>query len=247
MNQVGCDGLLDYLNETIDEETKRAFEQHMEGCEDCRNELSELQSLTEILPFASEPVPPPSGMKSRILENVFATEQEEKIKQNIEQAPSIKNVTNKKRSWLTPLLAASLLFSLLGNSYYFLNKNSPSETPIVQEGTDKVIKVVNLSPSESINANAMASMIDKGDEMALVIQADSLAPLKGTETYQVWLLEDGKPYRAGTFVPNQDGIGGVSYMVKDAGEHSYDTIAITIEPTADSELPQGEIILSSGL
>jgi len=65
--------------------------------------------------------------------------------------------------------------------------------------------------------------------------------------YQVWLLEDDKPYRAGFFTPNQEGKGEVAYQVEYEGDHNWEAVAITLEPDSKSETPKGKIVLSSGL
>lgn len=238
MQQASCDHLIDYFNGELDELSRKKYEEHLEECGICRQELAELNSLTEDLPFASEAILPPSGMKDRVLENVF--KQDNKMV-GMDQ----KVAKNPKKNWLTPLLAASLLFSLIGNGYALFNNENHSS--VVIEGTDKLFKAMSLTPSEKIDATATASMIKRDNAIALVIQANRLQPLEGTQAYQVWLLEDGKPYRAGTFVPNQEGIGAVSYTVNYPGKHNWDTVAITLEPTPDSEQPQGEIVLSSEL
>ncbi|WP_407270780.1 anti-sigma factor domain-containing protein [Radiobacillus sp. PE A8.2] len=248
MRHVNCELLIDYFNGELDDVTFKKYEEHLEQCESCKEELAELHSLTADLPYASEPITPPSGMKDRILDNVFSTETESSKTFDDKQEKPKKKVIQSKKSWVTPLLAASLLFSLIGNGFQLFNNESPSpEDSILTESTDQLFKTVRLNPSDTVNSEAVASMIEKDNRMDLVVQASALQALEGTQTYQVWLLEDGKPYRAGTFVPNQDGVGAVSYTVDYAGEHQWDTVAITLEPTADSELPQGDIILSSEL
>jgi hypothetical protein len=60
-------------------------------------------------------------------------------------------------------------------------------------------------------------------------------------------MEKGKPYRAGTFIPNQTGEGAVTFTIHYSGNHKWDTIAITLEPTAKSQTPKGKIIVSNKL
>lgn len=247
MHKKYCDHLIDYFNGILDEETSKAYEAHLNTCEDCQIELAELEFLTEDLPYTATPMEPPSGMKERVLDNVFASEIEHIDKVNLTKNPKKQSIKLGK-NWITPLLAATLLFSVFGNGYLLLDqKNTASKDPIALEGTDQVFKTVRLSPSETIQSTAVASMIKKDNKMEIVIQAEVLAPLKEQQAYQVWLLEDGKPYRAGTFIPNQDGTGAVSYPINYDGDHNWDTVAITLEPTSDSQEPQGEIILSSEL
>lgn len=256
MRHINCELLIDFFNGNLDQETEEKFEKHLGACEDCQQELAELRELTADLPYMSEPINPPDGMKDRVLSNVLAEEQptdSEPVLTEVSKPAPVK----KKKGWVTPLIAAALFASVLGNIYTIAldepaeeaapepapeEPEEPTEVPL-----DKVYKSVDLSASEGINAEATASMIQKDDGVNLVVQANNLSELEGDQTYQVWVLEGGKPYRAGTFVPNEEGSGAVSYEVEYSGEHNWDTLAITVEPTPNSKTPQGEIILSSKL
>lgn len=252
------DQLIDYFNDDLDDKEKRAFEGHLKECEDCREELEELKALTEDLPFASEPVNPPEGMKERVLANVLQEEQIDVEKQQPKtdrNPPEVAPLPNrddrqpkKKRSWWTPLLAAALLLSLIGNAYGLFTGNQNEENGGKKESKiANALQSVQLQPKALKNSSGNATMIEGQKGVDVVVQVKNMKALKGDETYQVWLLEDGKPSRAGTFVPDQNGAGAVSYSMKNAGDHDWDQIAITLEPTPDSKTPQGDIVLASEL
>ncbi|WP_285769215.1 anti-sigma factor [Peribacillus sp. SI8-4] len=243
MNNNPCEWLLDYFNGQLDEVPRRKFENHLAECQSCREELDELAMLTKDLAYTVTPVDPPSDMKQRILGNVFETEKQE-------QQPAVQQTSEKRKgnSWVKPLLAAVLFASLLGNAYTLLSKdeaeNNAGEN---RETIDRLQTSVALKPGEGAPFNGKATMIEKNDKTEMIIQTENLEPPQGSQVYQVWLLEKGKPYRAGTFVPNGDGQGAVTYHLDEAGEHEWDTIAITLEPSGDSKIPKGDIILSSEL
>ncbi|NQD68382.1 anti-sigma factor, partial [Bacillus haikouensis] len=93
-----------------------------------------------------------------------------------------------------------------------------------------------------------ASIIKQGEQSSLVVQASQLEDLSKEEVFQVWLIKDEKPQRAGTFVTGEDGKGSVVFkMNKEFDKIDWDTVAITLEPDANSQLPQGEIVLASQL
>ncbi|UFT99055.1 anti-sigma factor [Radiobacillus kanasensis] len=244
-----ADLLIDYFNNQLDEVEKKRFEKHLEECVECSEELEELRMLTEDLPFDSEPITPPPSMKDRVLTNVFDEEkqtgkQDNEIKPKDEETqPMMKRTPNRG---VMSLIAAALVVSLMGNIYALVNQDN-TETAEPEVSLDKILGSVQLKASEGIEAEASATMIEKEDGMNVVVQANQLEPLNGDEAYQVWVLEEGKPYRAGTFVPNDNGEGAVSYHVNYEGEHNWDTIAITKEPNPTNKTPKGEIILSSSL
>lgn len=245
-----CDRVIDYFNNDLDETEKLAFEEHLFECEECKEELKELKELTSNLPFASEPQEPPAGMKERILFNVLnedsnddGHDQDEKEKELVPMG------SKQKMSWFTPFLAAALLLSLIGNAYEWFNQNPKHTSDQGRLSVASAIKSVHMKSTGVLpNGKANAAMIktDQGG-VRVVLTANGLKPLKGKKVYQVWLIDGKKPYRAGTFVPDQQGSGGVSYTMNLSNYHTWDKIAITIEPTSTSKTPHGKIILASKL
>ena len=251
--KANCEQLLDYFNGTMTAEEKERFEAHLESCEECREELKELEELTGDLPYLSIPEKPPAGMKERILASVFESDSEETIKdhtvdEDIVKATNVSDFQSEKKArqgkWVAPTLAAALFLSLAGNVYTYVNEDEGiNETSQISS----LIKAVQLQPSEAEASAGSAALMNEDGTMNLVVQVNDVAEVKGDQVYQVWLLEGDKPYRAGSFVPNQDGKGEVAYEVNYDGEHNWDAVAITLEPDSTSETPKGKVVLSSGL
>ncbi len=243
-----CECLLDYFNNTLNDEEKLLFDNHLATCKDCREELEELTMLTADLPFSAELIEPNSGMKDRILASVFEEDEKSEVPEGMDKPAEIKETKRRSYRWLQPLLAASLLLSLSANAYFYLNQSDQELSESPREGTDEIVKQVQLAVSEGYEGNAEAAMIKKEEGMALVVQASNLKPLTGNEAYQVWLIDEaGEKFRAGTFRTNSDGKGAVTYSVNYEGEHNWTTIAVTLEPTPDSQQPKGDIVLASQL
>ncbi|GAK02184.1 hypothetical protein JCM19037_401 [Geomicrobium sp. JCM 19037] len=236
-----CDHLIDYMNGHLSEEEKQAFEVHLETCSDCQEELNELKELTSDLGFLSEPIDPPPSMKERVLSAAFeekAPTEPEKVSEPVEFKPK------KKNRWIMPTMAAALMLSLVGNAFLFTElASSPEEgEEIPSVSIDSLVQQLSLQPSaEDIPFEARASFVDKDQHQQLIVEADQLSQPADTEVYQVWLLKDEEPYRAGTFTPGEDGSGMSTFDIDP--EMGFDTIAITIEPDETSEQPEGEIVL----
>ncbi|OCT12990.1 hypothetical protein A8709_21960 [Paenibacillus pectinilyticus] len=106
----------------------------------------------------------------------------------------------------------------------------------------KVNQAVALSPgAKDIVAKGLATIVVDSKGTHLVVQAENLPALKGTEAYQVWLIKGEAKYNAGTFV-SQDGNGALYYSFQ---PQEYDTVAITLEPDAQGETPRGQIVLAA--
>ncbi|EUJ45756.1 anti-sigma factor [Listeria riparia] len=234
--------ILDYINNDLSKEARLEFEAAMERSPELKAEVQELEALMADLPYLSESVTPPENMKERVLGNVFAQEQETAAPHNsVEEIVNI--VPKRKRRWVIPSLVAALIISLAGNFYVIATRDQ--DTKQATEDTDITKTSKALQASDNVTATATASLIQKGSQNTLVIQAQNLSRLNGAECYQVWLLFDGKPTRAGTFIANDDGHGGVIHSIPT--DTKFDTVAITIEPDNDSQTPKGPIILSTSL
>lgn len=104
--------------------------------------------------------------------------------------------------------------------------------------------VVSLKPAEAgIVAEGRATISVDSKGMHLIVQVEQLPKLQGDEAFQVWLLKDGKPVNAGTFLPNE-GVGALYFTFN---PDDYDQIAITQEPDANGVEPRGSMVLAGAL
>lgn len=253
MTSKHCDLLIDYFNKQLTPEQEKEYKAHLAECADCQEELAELRQLTDELPYSSEAVEPPAGMKERVLSNVLnEKEPVEKTEEKVMPLPTERKTSRPgRKKWLKPAMAALLTVSLIGNgaaAIYISTQNDehhPESDSTVNLENVQAMKV--LQPSEGFNAQATAMMVNQNDGVNLILQANDLPQLKGEETYQVWVIDDGTPYRAGNFVPDSDGAGNVFHVIDYQGKHNWDTLAITKEPNAHSEKPHGKILMSSPL
>ncbi|KIL47126.1 anti-sigma factor [Jeotgalibacillus campisalis] len=251
-----CDLIIDYFNGHLSREEKAVFEDHLENCAECRAELAEWNGLIEDLPYDSEPVTPPEGMKERVLSAVFAEEEPKQHSASAEPTLIGNAKTNSsspsKRSsakWVLPA-AAALLLSLGGNAFLY-NELQQQSTELTQsqETVDELLQYVTLSPTGESDENptASASIVRTGSQVNVVINASSLGPLANDEVYQVWLIEGESPKRAGTFIASESGAGAVVFTLDEFNSEQWNQIAISHEPDAQSETPEGEVILASEL
>ncbi|TCP27079.1 putative zinc finger protein [Scopulibacillus darangshiensis] len=255
MSSEKCSLLIDYFNGALRREDKEAFERHLETCYSCQDELEELEILTADLPYLSESVTPPDNMKKRILSNVTGTVPEKETAQprvtEQKKQLDIGRIPRKRKNGVNPWtigLAACLALSLIGNIYtvsenaFQNNANQPSN--------QKVAKVLFNIPlgatqSDAQKMRASAAMVKSNKDVTLFIQAQDLKPTKGNQVYQVWLINDGKPVPAGSFKPNQNGSGTVSYNMKQGKQ--WDAVAISLESAPNHKQPKGTIYMQGKL
>ncbi|AIQ49971.1 hypothetical protein R70723_31890 [Paenibacillus sp. FSL R7-0273] len=239
-----------------DDEMER-FEVHLQDCPECEKLVKEYRQVIELLPLASEPAEPPSGMKKRILSRVMEAEAPVQKTQKpvsevpepvrVEQKPAVKTVPVPGKKPLLRYVSAGLAAAVVGLLIYtgqlrqdvgqLQSQVDASSGPLQQI---KVNESVVLSPSAvEAAAKGLATIISDTGGTHLVVQAEGLPELTGTEVYQVWLIKGDVPQNAGTFVA-QGGNGALYYTFE---PQEYDTVAITLEPDAGGEAPRGQIVL----
>jgi len=258
-----CDQIIDYFNGHLSGKEKEEFELHLSECAECQAELAEWNELIDDLPYDSEPITPPEGMKERVLGHLFESETDHEIehKTNTEKpvtpvTPIFNDSTNKnkkssKRSsskWMLPAAAAFLLS--IGGNFFLYNELQTQTTELTQsqDTIDELLQFVTLSPTNEDGGPAgTASIVRNGAQVNVVINASSLGPLDAEEVYQVWLIEGETPQRAGTFISSETGEGTVVFTLDDFNPDQWNQIAVSHEPDASSETPEGDVILSSEL
>lgn len=248
MERAMCDLTIDYFNGLLTTEEQEAFERHLESCADCQQELAEWQALSEDLPYVSELVEPPVGMKERVLGSILGEEsQTEPVAKPTPVIPMDSKKPRKRSTsrWL-PLVAAALVLSLVGNAYLGYMVQDQQQTLVTQSETvDQLVALVNLQPLEG-DSTGTASIVRNGDTIQVVVQASSLPELSNEEVYQVWLIDDEGPDRAGTFTSTGTD-GAVVYTLPAGEDFSWSQIAVSHEPNKDSETPLGQVLMASAI
>lgn len=246
MDRQMCNQLVDYFNEQLSEVEKHAFEKHLETCEECTIELAEWQALTDDLPYVSASINPPEGMKARILNNVFEEALEKETTPVTPIVTSEKVIPikkNKSFTWL-PAIAAALMLSVGANIFLAsIVKNQQDDIVAQSEAVDQLLAFVNLSPVEG-EATGTASIVKHGDETRVVVQASSLPALSNDEVYQVWLIDEDGPIRAGTFKSDSQD-GAVVFTLPEGLNKDWSQVAVSHEPNADSKSPLGNVLMAS--
>ena len=230
--------VFDYFNGHLNKEEREAFEKHLNECPECRELLDELHELNHISIQDVELIEPPEGMEDRILNSIFDDVDEKETA--LPQDNIVENTRNKKtfnRGWIIGL-AAALLLSLAGNAYFMFSSSTLD---------DNVIEIINIQSEEQeeMHAEVELHQLDNGRQ-AVSVDAYNFTNLEPGQVYQLWLIKDDAPHRAGTLVPNDEGEVTILYTLGDDVEDvDWDQLAVTIETSPHHSLPEGDIIMSS--
>jgi anti-sigma-K factor RskA len=161
-----------YALDALEPEEARGYEEHLAGCERCREELASLQGTAGALAYAAPPARPPEELRGRILAAARA------------ERPNV--VPLRPRSWTKPLAVVAAVAACAAVGLAVWNVSLHNRLDSAREA----LRGVPLT-------GATGSVVVSGGRGALVVS--HLAPAPAGKTYQAWVIEDGRARSAGTF------------------------------------------------
>ena len=161
-----------YALDALEPDEARGYEEHLAGCERCREELASLQSAAGALAYAVEPARPPESLRGRIVDAARA------------ERPNV--VPLRPRSWTRPPAVVAAVAACAAVGLAVWNVSLHDRLGRAQQA----LRGVPLT-------GAKGSVVVSGGSGALVVS--DLAPAPAGKTYEAWVVEGGRASPAGTF------------------------------------------------
>ncbi|HEX4698554.1 MAG TPA: anti-sigma factor [Actinomycetes bacterium] len=218
-----------YAADALDAGERDAFEVHLETCDACRQEVAELTATTARLGSA-EAVPPPPGLRARVLEEVARTRQLPPGGDLVD----LQSTMGRRRRWYPqPVAAAAAVLLVVAVG---LGALAAAEHHRADQARDREQQISALvgDPDATVKRVAVAgggsgTVISNGSNA--VFLARDLPELPSGRAYQLWRIRGQSPESAGLL-----GRGGDATTLVD-GVAPSDSIAVTVEPSSGSERP----------
>ena len=216
-----------YALDALDELDRRRFEQHLESCDDCRQEVAGFRDTASTLADAEQRTPPPA-LRADVLTAVGRTRQERPV-------PAARRV-RRLAPWLA-VAAAVLVALILGAGLLDARSDADRlrEVAAVLAAPDAVVV-----PLEGPAATS-ARFVSSADAGAGVLVAAGLDEVPSGRTYQLWFIDSSGAHSAGVF--ESDDTGGVRFRTRDM-PNGVTSIGITEEPSGGSPAPTGQIVVA---
>src|SRR4051794_26745465 len=166
-----------YLVGALNDLERQAFERHLRGCADCRDDLDRLRPAADALPGSVTQLDPPPGLKQRLMAEVEA---------------DARVAAPRPARWRPARLAAVAAVVLVGLVVAF---------GVAQLGGDAA-RTVDATVAKAM-PRAGGVLDVRGD--AGTLRLHGMPELGGTRVYQVWLQHGGRMDPARTFEGGRDG------------------------------------------
>ena len=225
-----------YLLGALDDTERTAFEEHLEGCAACREEVAELRPAAQSLPVSVEPMDPPPELKSRIMAEV---EREASLLAaagpEADRAPA---PPRRRRRLLGSLRMPRLAPVAVAAALVVAGVAIGVAASQLGGGTPHTVAAKVTDPSKAPDA---AADVEVGEDGATLVAHGLPAPPNG-RVYQVWIKRPGhapEPTSA-LFTPSGDGTATATVPGNMDGVAQ---VLVTDEPDGGSQTPTRDPLL----
>jgi hypothetical protein len=187
-----------YLLDALPDLDRQAFERHLAGCPECREDVEWLRPAADALPRSVEPVAPPPSLKKSLMESIRddALEPEPVRRRLAARLPAPFRV-RPALAWAGAalLLAAGLVTGFgVGRA-------------LDEDGVRTLAAEVDRA--ELPRASASLSLSDDGEKGA-ILRLNRMPSAGRGRVYQAWVQRQGEVVRQPTFETGRDGAGAVA-------------------------------------
>jgi anti-sigma-K factor RskA len=238
----GCpitDQIVPYVIGEMTSDDKRSFEQHLQSCPSCREEVELLKQTWQIIPYHAEEVEPPADLKAEVMSSIFGSPDYQKSL--TQRHPGWKR-------WFQPKRVGAVLFLALAVSLWqnilLYGRLSEIEAQLTMPSTFLREYTLKSFDPNMADAKGSAWLFQQGGKKTLVFHVQGLAATEGMQAYQVWLIRDGQRRSAGVFRVDALGNGVLTCELSDQTD-LFQAIGITLEPDANGQKPRGKKVLGT--
>jgi anti-sigma-K factor RskA len=233
MSQDLHDLVAPYALDALDPEERDAFERHLEECEQCREQLAEIQVATSALAYAAEGPEQAPELRERILEAARRDGRGAEV------------IPFPKRRWILPTTAAvaavaAVVAVAVGVWAVSLDRELDRERS-AKESYAQALQLLGTGGAQVtqlVDAEGGLLVAPSGDAALVVC---GLEPAAEDRTYEAWVIEGSTPRPAGLF----RGGSGCPPVLLDRKVPPGTSVAVTLERRGGSPRPTGQILVQS--
>jgi anti-sigma-K factor RskA len=228
--------LAPYALDAISQGEAAIVRAHLVECDECSATLARLTAVTAALPLAIEQVAPPASLRSRLLAEVDSGGRH-RLPRPADAARlllgrrvadmRLRELISQPRRWVPAAAVAAVIAGLV-----VWNVNLQGQLASSDRGGKAAVVTGGMSDLQHASIGTVTYIA--ADHVAVVSLRSLQRPSPG-RIYELWFIGgDAKPEPAGLFSPGAD---GSKVLLLPRALHPGDTIAVTDEPVAGSQVP----------
>jgi anti-sigma-K factor RskA len=206
---------------------RQAFERHVAGCAECRDELERLRPAADALPRSVEQVEPPPGLKTSLMEVV---ESEARERSGGPATPRRRIRLPSLAGFRPALVAAALALGLVAGFGVAQLGGEEEDTRTVAATVD----------GERLPVASGNLRIQGDGEDGAILTVHGMPPAGDERVYQAWVQRDGEVVPQPTFEVRADG-GGEAAVPDNLSD--AEAILVTREPRGGARAPSEQPLI----
>ena len=207
-----------YALDALDEEERRAFEEHLRDCERCRLAVADFSETTALMAYGAAEAAPPPALRSRILDEV---RRERRV------------VVPLRRPRVAFGIAAAAAAAAIGFGLWSASLSGELDR------TRAALDVLADPAARSVELEGAAGRLVVGEDGMAALVVRGLAPAPAGKTYEIWVIEGDRPRPAGLF----DEPGEVVLLERRVPDEAI--VAVTVENDGGVGAPTTDPIFSA--
>jgi anti-sigma-K factor RskA len=229
-----------YLLGALDPAEERSFEQHLEGCEECRLEVMRLEVARDALPRAVDQVAPPERLKQSLMATVRAEAPAAEVERAEAVAPpgrlrdAVASGRPRRSRWRELLLARPAFAAAAAALLIAVGIGLGALVGAVGGGSGDDASTVAATVDVTRMPAGKASLVLPDSKDGAILRVEGMQQPQAGHVYEVWVQRDGKMLPSSLFTVDSDGNGtaGIPDELRDA-----EAVLVTREPTGGSKQP----------
>lgn len=236
-----------YAVDAVDDQERIAFEQHLDGCADCRHEVAELRATAALL-AGTEEIAPPDRLRSQVLQGISSVRPLPPLDPSVQATPhspqdpatgepspagdSGTDELAQRRRARRPVLwlgaAAAAVAVLVAGLVIGPWRDQPDSVERISAAGDATTSAV----TEQDTRISVVRSKELGQAALIVSGLDD--PPAG-KTYQAWLMAPDQSLHSAGLLPAPD--RGHAVLMLEGATSAATALGITVEPAGGSPQP----------
>jgi anti-sigma-K factor RskA len=217
-----------YALNALDEDERRAYEEHLSRCARCRDELADLSQTAALLAHGAPPATPPPALRERILAEA-------------RRNGGAQVIPFPRRSRFAVGIAGAVTAAAAAVAIAF-GVHSAALSEDLDEARSAVAVLADPAARRLPLEGADGRLVVNSEGRAAVV-VQGLRPAPKGKTYELWVIRDGRPTRAGLFEGDDE--RDVVLLEERVGEDA--TVAATLERDGGVDAPTGRMLFSASV
>jgi anti-sigma factor RsiW len=220
-----------YLLGALTDDERRAFERHMDGCADCRDEVEQLRAAADALPRSVEQLEPPPGLKTSLME-VVERESRERSDAPVRARRPLGERLRRLLGPVRPVVVAGVL--ALGLLVGF------GVAQLTGGGDD----MRTLQAQSRLPGGSATLQVQNGGRDGAILRVEGMPSPGAGRVYQAWVQRGMTVSPEPTFEVRSDGAGAVAVPDDLSGAQA---VLVTRERRGGASSPSERPVLSVAL